>query len=133
MINNSIRCFWSFIFFIPVSQNKCHKQKWRVLFFMRNKLVARVLACFRAISSIKWKRLRCINYFRLPDFYFRFKKIISFMVIGRSIASGYTLYWELLFRFIESLWEPDMTIGNNIKWVNIDSFFVMNSLNDRLL
>ena len=38
--------------------NKCHKQKWRVLFFPRIRLVTRVLACARAIARVKWIRLR---------------------------------------------------------------------------
>ena len=40
-----------------VSDNKCHKQKWRVLFFTCIKLVACVLACVSAIARIKWKRV----------------------------------------------------------------------------
>ena len=40
-----------------IPDNNCHKQKWRVLFLTRIKLVARVLACAFAISCIKWRRL----------------------------------------------------------------------------
>ena len=40
-----------------VLDNKCHKQKWRVLFFTCIKLVARVLACVSAIARIKWRRV----------------------------------------------------------------------------
>ena len=49
MINYSVRCFWSFFHFLfsNVPDNKCHKQNWRVLLFIRMKLVAR----------IKWRRL----------------------------------------------------------------------------
>ena len=36
---------------------KCLKHKWRLLFFTRIKLVARVLVCARAIARIKWRRL----------------------------------------------------------------------------
>ena len=39
-----------------VPDNNCHKQKWRVLFFTRIKLVA----CARAIARTKWIRLRNI-------------------------------------------------------------------------
>ena len=31
--NHSVWCFWSFFHFIFVPDNKCHKQKWCVLFF----------------------------------------------------------------------------------------------------
>ena len=37
--------------------NKCHKQKLRILFFTRIKLVTRVLACACAIARIKCRRL----------------------------------------------------------------------------
>ena len=40
-----------------VPDNRCHKQKWRVLFFTRIKLVARMLACARVIARIKWRTL----------------------------------------------------------------------------
>ena len=50
-----------FLFFYFVHSNvadsKCHKQKWRTLFFTRIRLVARVLACARAIGRNKWIRL----------------------------------------------------------------------------
>ena len=49
-------CFCSFFYFLR-SNVQCHKQKWRVLFFIRIKLVAHVLACTRAIARIKWRRL----------------------------------------------------------------------------
>ena len=59
MINYSIWCFWSLfhLFHSNVPGNKCHRQKWRVLLFTRIKLVARVLACARAIAYIKLRRL----------------------------------------------------------------------------
>ena len=59
VINYQIWYFLSFFHFLHsyVPDNKCHKQKWRVLFFTRIKLVASVLACARAIASIKWIRL----------------------------------------------------------------------------
>ena len=46
-INYSIWCFWSFYYFLSsnVPANKCHKQKWCMLFFTRIKLVASVLVC----------------------------------------------------------------------------------------
>ena len=49
MINYQIWCFCSFFHFLLFNSpnNKCHKLKWRVLFFTRIKLVARVLACAR--------------------------------------------------------------------------------------
>ena len=55
----SIWYFWSFFHFLHsnVPDKKCHKQKWRVLFFTRIKLVASVLVCARAIARIKWIRL----------------------------------------------------------------------------
>ena len=37
-----------------VIDNKCHKQKWRVLFFTRIKIVARVSACVRASNEEDW-------------------------------------------------------------------------------
>ena len=40
-----------------VPDSECHKQKWRVLFLICIKLVARVLACARAIARMKWRRL----------------------------------------------------------------------------
>ena len=51
--------FCSFFNFLHhnVSDNKCHKQKWCVLFFTCIKLVVRVLACAHAIAHIKWRRL----------------------------------------------------------------------------
>ena len=51
--------FLSFFHFLHsyVPDNKCHKQKWHVIFFTCIKLVASVLACARAIASIKWIRL----------------------------------------------------------------------------
>ena len=48
--------FFHFLRF-NVPDNKCHKQKWRMLFFTRIKLVAQVLACARVIASIKSRRL----------------------------------------------------------------------------
>ena len=59
IINYSIWFFWSFFHFLHsnVPDIKCHKQKWRVLFFTRTKPVACVLACARAIARIKRKRL----------------------------------------------------------------------------
>ena len=57
--NYSIWCFWSLLnlFHSNVPANKCHRQKWCVLFFTRIKLVACVLACVHAITRIKWRRL----------------------------------------------------------------------------
>ena len=53
--NHSVWCFWSFFHFIFVPDNKCHKQKWCVLFFFtRIKLVVRVMA------RIKWNRLHLL-------------------------------------------------------------------------
>ena len=50
--------FLFFHFLRPnVPDNKCHKPKWRVLFFTRIKLVASVLARVCAIARIKWRRL----------------------------------------------------------------------------
>ena len=51
-----------FLFFLSFSSfqcpyNKCHKQKWHMLFFTRIKLVPCVLACVHVITYIKWKRL----------------------------------------------------------------------------
>ena len=45
-----------------VPDNTYHEQKWRALFFTRIKLVARVLACVRAIARIKWKGLLYFKY-----------------------------------------------------------------------
>ena len=58
--------FHVFFFHFPhsnVPNNKCHKQKWRVLFFTRIRLVACVLACARAIARIKWIRLYWLTKF----------------------------------------------------------------------
>ena len=59
MINCSIWCFWSFYHFLcsHAPANKCHKQKWCVLFFALIKLGARVLTCVCAMAYIKWRRL----------------------------------------------------------------------------
>ena len=54
--------FLSF-FHSNVPDNKCHKQKWRVIFSARIKLVARVLACARAIVRIKWRGLTLVFSF----------------------------------------------------------------------
>ena len=50
--------FCSFFHFLPsiVPDNKC-QQNWRVLIFTRIEVVARVLACARAIACIKWRIL----------------------------------------------------------------------------
>ena len=40
-----------------VPDNKCHKQKWHVLFLTHIKLVAGLLTCTRVIAHIKWIRL----------------------------------------------------------------------------
>ena len=45
----------SFIFFVP--DNKCHKQKWCMLFFTCIQLVMHVLAYACAIAYSKWRRL----------------------------------------------------------------------------
>ena len=57
--------FCSFFHFLcsNVPDKKCHKQKRRVLFFTRIKLVAHVLACTRAIARIKWRRLEKVEFF----------------------------------------------------------------------
>ena len=57
--NDQVFSFSSFFCFLcsNVPDNKCHKQKWRVLFFTRFKLVVRVLACMSVIARIKWRRL----------------------------------------------------------------------------
>ena len=51
--------FLTFFHFLHsnTQDNKYHKQKWRMLFFTRVKLVARVLACVCVIARIKWRRL----------------------------------------------------------------------------
>ena len=54
--NDQLFNFFNFLH-SNVPDNKRHKRKWRVLFFIRIKLVARVLACARAIARIKWTRL----------------------------------------------------------------------------
>ena len=61
MINYSVRYFLSSLHFLHsnVPDNEGYKQKWRVLFFIRTKLVARVLACARGVARIKWRRLSC--------------------------------------------------------------------------
>ena len=41
-----------------VSDSKCHKKKWCMLFFLCIKLVVCVLACGHAIAHIKCRRLR---------------------------------------------------------------------------
>ena len=46
-----------FIFFIPLSQTMCDKQKWYMLFFTCIKIVVHVLACAHPIAHIKWRRL----------------------------------------------------------------------------
>ena len=48
--------FFHFLCF-NVSDNKCHKQKWRALFFTCIKLVVCVLACVDAIAPIRWSKL----------------------------------------------------------------------------
>ena len=65
-----IWCFCSFFHFLR-SNVQCHKQKWRVLFFTRIKLVACVLACARAIARIKWRRMHQISKMEL------FAKIVN--------------------------------------------------------
>ena len=60
MINYSIWYFLSFFFYFlhsNVLDNKCHKQKWHVLFFTCIKLVASVLICALVTAHIKWIRL----------------------------------------------------------------------------
>ena len=59
MINYLIWCFCSFFHFLcsDVLENKCHKQKWCALFFIRIKLVACLLVCAQAIAGVKWQRL----------------------------------------------------------------------------
>ena len=47
-----------FLYFLSFScsnvpHNKCHKQKWPVLFFTLIKLVAHVLACAHVITCMK--------------------------------------------------------------------------------
>ena len=51
--------FCSFFHFLcfNVPDSKCHKQKWRVLFFTRIKLEACGLECTHVIALIKWRRL----------------------------------------------------------------------------
>ena len=44
-----------------VSDNKCHKHRWRVLCYIRIKLVVSVLVCVHAIACIKWIRLQKIT------------------------------------------------------------------------
>ena len=63
MINYSIWCFCSLFHFFHsnVPDNKCHRQKWHVLFFTCIKLVACVLACACAITHIKWRRLYILS------------------------------------------------------------------------
>ena len=61
MINYSIWCFWPLFHFFHsnVPDSKCHRQRWRVLFFARIKLA-------RAIARIKWRRLtRAWNYLKV--------------------------------------------------------------------
>ena len=53
-------CFFFHFLCFNVPDNKCHKQKWCLLFFTRIKLVACVLACVRAIACIKWRRLQVV-------------------------------------------------------------------------
>ena len=59
IITYSIWCFCFFFHFLHSNfpDIKCHRKKWRVLFFTRIKLVARVLACARAIARIKSRGL----------------------------------------------------------------------------
>ena len=56
MINYSIWCFCSFFCFLHFSvlDNKCHKQKWHMLFLAHMKLV---VVCAHAITHINWRRL----------------------------------------------------------------------------
>ena len=44
-------------FYSNVPDNKCHRQKWCVLFFTCFKLVVRMLACVHAIARIMRRRL----------------------------------------------------------------------------
>ena len=64
MINYYIWCFCSFFHFLlsDVPDNKCYKQKWRMLFFTLIKSMARVVVCAHTIACIKYKRL---YHFRL--------------------------------------------------------------------
>ena len=65
---------------VPV--NKCHKQKWCVLFFTRIKLVAPVPACAHLIARIKWIRLQ------YPPTYHGFSRLLCYMMtLGRSKAA----------------------------------------------
>ena len=50
-------CYFFHFLCSNVSDSKCHKQKWCVLFFTCIKLVAQVLACARVMTRIKWRRL----------------------------------------------------------------------------
>ena len=58
-INHWIWCFCVLFYFLHliVPDNKCDKQKWYVLFPICIKTVVNVLACARAITHIKWRRL----------------------------------------------------------------------------
>ena len=51
-----------------VSDNKCHKQKWCMLFFTCIKLAIHVLVCACAFSDIKWRRLHIIFIYLLALF-----------------------------------------------------------------
>ena len=51
-----------------VSDNKCHKQKWCMLFFTCIKLAIHVLVCARAFRDIKWRRLHIIFIYLLALF-----------------------------------------------------------------
>ena len=58
--------FFHFLHF-NVPNNKCHKQKWGMLFFTRIKLVVHVLAFALVITRIKWIRLKLWIYFHFLD------------------------------------------------------------------
>ena len=59
VMNHWILCFCSFFYFLhsTASDNKCHKQKWYMLFFTCIKIVVHVLACTNAIAHFQWRRL----------------------------------------------------------------------------
>ena len=62
MINYSVWCFWSLFHFFhfTVPDNKCHRQKWCMLFITCIKQVVCVLAYAYVIAHIKWRRLRVL-------------------------------------------------------------------------
>ena len=64
-------CFWSFYHFFcsNVPANKCHKQKWCMLFFTCIKLVVSVLVCVHAITCIKWRILMTTSILSWIKFY----------------------------------------------------------------